>query len=199
MTLLSQIDLWIFRELASAKRWNEMRIKVETAIGNLDDDHARTFLYDVIDICDDKYASHHSKSELQKFSRDALEMLLKLEHRQVYPNVEAIANVQREICQRSINPVQAFAQAFDTATNLGPFPDISCSWFALRSYNCGIDHALRRKLDGAEKLIKTSLRFLEMCTDDFKSRYLDQTNTAYGEVLSLVQKRGDILKNRWSC
>ena len=181
-----------------------MRVKVETAIGNLDDDHARAFLCDVIETCDNKKAS---TLELQKFSRDVLEMLLKLEHRQVHPDVEAIANVEREICERSVEPVQAFAQAFDTASNLGPFSDISSSWFALRSYNCGKDmcfvfsylaQALRRKLDGAEKLIKTSLRFLAMCTDDFKSRYLDQFNSAYGEVLSLIQKRGDVLKNRWN-
>ncbi len=219
LTLLSQIDLWIFRTLVFAKRWSEMRVKVETAIGNLDDDHARAFLCDVIETCDNKKAS---TLELQKFSIDVLEMLLKLEHRQVHPDVEAIANVEREICERSVEPVQAFAQAFDTASNLGPFSDISSSWFALRSYNCGKDmcfvfsylsninislertiqsgiaQALRRKLDGAEKLIKTSLRFLAMCTDDFKSRYLDQFNSAYGEVLSLIQKRGDVLKNRWN-
>ena len=67
-----------------------------------------------------------------------------------------------------------------------------------RTIPSGIAQALRRKLDGAEKLIKTSLRFLAMCTDDFKSRYLDQFNSAYGEVLSLIQKRGDVLKNRWN-
>ena len=57
LTLLSQIDLWIFRALAFAKRWSEMRVKVETAIGNLDDDHARAFLCDVIETCDNKKVS----------------------------------------------------------------------------------------------------------------------------------------------
>lgn len=171
-----------------------MRITVQTAIGNLDDDHARAFLCDVIETCDKSCFA----SELVAFSRDVLEMLLKLEHRQVQPNINAIANVEREICNRSVDPVQAFAQAFDTASNLGPFSDTSCSWFALRSYNCGVDYALRRKLDHSERLIKTSLRFLEMCRDDFKSRYLDQINSAYGEVLSLIQKQGDIVKNRWN-
>ena len=71
-----------------------MRVKVETAIGNLDDDHARAFLCDVIETCDNKKVS---TLELQKFSRDALEMLLKLEHRQVHPDVEAIANVERDL------------------------------------------------------------------------------------------------------
>jgi len=212
-----KIELWRVQALCIAGHFDRMTQSFRDVKERLGIDV--DFLEAVADTCVsvERVTATLSRNDasrpLRELSINAQRSLLQHEYAQSRPDMKRVGTHLQRLALNAFDDEDAlswFDQALQTLREYrSEPPSVSCvekspslffglaqlQWFAYASYNRGILAANRGALVVAEKLVQSSLKFLDRLPQSVRSIHEDQMNEGYAEILGRIKEKKSSARN----